>query len=165
MRGMTFDPRPPLRVCEACARHVFATETSCPFCAAVLAPVPNRPRFKLTAQLSRAQRFALAGAVAGLIACSEQEPKTNTIAIYGAPVPPVEGGGGYGGDGAGGRGSGGAGGVGGSGGSFGAGCGGRPFGNFSGGDAGWDGSPWRQVDEDGGNPSDDGGSDEDAGHQ
>jgi hypothetical protein len=85
---MTFDPRPPLRVCDACARHVFATETRCPFCAAVLVPVAVRPRFKLSSQLSRAQRFALAGAFAGLIGCSDSHAPVQTQAIYGAPVPP-----------------------------------------------------------------------------
>jgi hypothetical protein len=86
---MAFEPRPPLRVCDACARHVFATETSCPFCAAVLEPIAARPRFKLQTRLSRAQRFALAGAVAGLIGCSDSEPRLEPP--YGAPFPSTGG--------------------------------------------------------------------------
>jgi hypothetical protein len=82
---MTFDRQPPLRTCDACARHVFATETACPFCAAVLAPMAARPRFKLHIRLSRAQRFALAGAVAGLIGCSDSGPRLEPP--YGAPFP------------------------------------------------------------------------------
>jgi hypothetical protein len=93
---MTFDSRSPLRTCHACARHVFATETSCPFCAAVLAPMPVRPRFKLSPRLSRAQRFALAGALVGLIGC-DSEP----VPLYGAPpLPRWDGGTGSGGAGA-----------------------------------------------------------------
>jgi hypothetical protein len=82
---MTFDRQPSLRVCDACARHVFATETTCPFCAAALAPVPRRPRFKLHPRLGRAQRLAIAGAVAGLIGCTER-----FTPLYG--VPPGAGG-------------------------------------------------------------------------
>jgi hypothetical protein len=85
---MTFHPRPPLRLCDACARHVFATETTCPFCAAVLAPMPARPRFKLNPRLSRAQRFAIAGAVAGLIGCSDS-PRLEPP--YGASFPQTGG--------------------------------------------------------------------------
>jgi hypothetical protein len=87
---MTFDRRPPLRICNACARHVFATETTCPFCAALLAPVSVRPRFKLSSRLSRAQRFALAGAFAGLIACDAAGPNPE---YGGAPPPPPSTGG------------------------------------------------------------------------
>jgi hypothetical protein len=60
------------RTCDECARHVRASETSCPFCghgldAAALVPMPRAP-----AQLSRAQRIALVAAVAGgLAACGD----------------------------------------------------------------------------------------------
>jgi hypothetical protein len=86
--GMTSHP-PPLRVCDACARHVFVTETTCPFCAAVLVPSRARPRFKLNPRLSRAQRFVLAGAfAAGLIGCAES-PRLEPP--YGASFPQTGG--------------------------------------------------------------------------
>jgi len=104
-----------LRVCDACSRHVFATETHCPFCATPLAPVRRVLRFKLGPGMSRAQRFALAGAIAGLIGCqsSDADDKAageggstagtgsganvgqggnggmNTIAFYGNASPPI----------------------------------------------------------------------------
>jgi hypothetical protein len=67
-----------LRTCDACSRHVFATETNCPFCAAALAPVQAAPIFKLKG-LSRAQRFAMVAAVATplqLAACSNDTGDT-----------------------------------------------------------------------------------------
>lgn len=136
--GMPLDPLPTLRICDACARHVFATETSCPFCAAVLAPLRARPRFKLDPRLSRAQRAALAGAFAGLIGCSDSHTPLTQVPVYGAPVPPGFGvgtGGNHGGTGGiGGGGSGGgnwfdgggAGGAGGIGGGVGGDAGGAP---------------------------------------
>jgi hypothetical protein len=159
---MTFDPRPPLRVCDACARHVFATETSCPFCAALLAPVRARPRFKMAPQLSRAQRFALAGAFAGLVGCSDSQAPAQDVPLYGAPIPNIGGTNGAGGRpvGSGGAtapgwadtGGTGAGGIGGSG--------------DGGGFAPAYGVPPVVNDMDGGDSTgDDGGSDEDARHQ
>ena len=77
-----------LRTCDACSRHVFVTETHCPFCAVPLAPLRGTPLFKLDPRSSRAQRFALAGALAGLIGCQD----SRTVAIYGASIPPGTGG-------------------------------------------------------------------------
>lgn len=73
-----------LRPCESCARHVFASERACPFCKQALAPVAELPVMAIPSGISRAQRLALAAALAGqaLVGCAE-----NTVAIYGAPVP------------------------------------------------------------------------------
>jgi hypothetical protein len=164
---MTFPPPPPLRLCDACARHVFASEITCPFCAAVLAPMPARPRFKLNLRLSRAQRFAIAGAVAGLIGCSESyTPQPEPP--YGASFPP-----GTGGNGTGGMSPGvwmdttGSGGTGNQNWADGGGAGGAPSvggGGGQGGDAGFGGG-WPGTDEDAGDRGDDGGTDQDAGNE
>lgn len=64
----------PLRVCEACSRHVLVTEQSCPFCKSALGPAPQRSFGKqLRAGMSRAQILAVAAAVTGqtLGACSD----------------------------------------------------------------------------------------------
>jgi hypothetical protein len=65
-----------LRSCHACSRHVFVTETQCPFCKAELAPASSVPIYNIKAGMSRAQRFTLVAAVASqaLIGCSD-EPK------------------------------------------------------------------------------------------
>ena len=101
------------RTCDGCSRHVFASETQCPFCSVPLAPVRRVPNFKVDPRMSRAQRIALAGAIAGLIGCqnsdahnaatsdggagtggsanvdqSDTPPGTAGMAFYGAAVPP-----------------------------------------------------------------------------
>ena len=65
-----------LRSCDACSRHVFVTETRCPFCQAALRPPSSAPIFNIKPGMSRTQRFALVAAVASqaLIGCSD-EPK------------------------------------------------------------------------------------------
>jgi hypothetical protein len=77
-----------LRICDACSRHVFVTETHCPFCAVRLAAVRGVPKFKLDRRMSRAQRIALAGAVAGLLGCRASGPGPE----YGAPPAPRDAG-------------------------------------------------------------------------
>jgi hypothetical protein len=69
-----------LRSCDACSRHVFVTETRCPFCQTALEPVSNSPVFNIKAGMSRAQRFTLVAAVASqaLIGCSD-DPKGTGI--------------------------------------------------------------------------------------
>lgn len=130
-----------LRSCDACARHVFVTETRCPFCAAALEPVSNSPIFNIKPGMSRAQRFTLVAAVAGqtLLGCSD-DPKTGlgngslqgsgtggaasnagtggagvAMPVYGAPVAPGTGTGGSSGSAAGNGGSSGGNGSGGKG--------------------------------------------------
>lgn len=154
---MTFDRIPPLRICDACTRHVFATETACPFCAAALAPAPVRPRFKVSSRLSRAQRFALAGAFAGLIGCSDSpQPEP----AYGAPLPNTGGTNGGGGNHGGGGGSGGLwADGGGAGGKLGVGAGGAAGGGF----APAYGVPPAPHDTDGGDTKTDDAGDDDAG--
>jgi hypothetical protein len=78
-----------LRICEACSRHVFVSETQCPFCAVPLAPLRGTPNFKLGRRMSRAQRVAVAGAVASLIGCQDGFVPAPA---YGAPVPPPDAG-------------------------------------------------------------------------
>jgi hypothetical protein len=67
-----------LRTCDSCSRHVFVTETHCPFCSAPLAPVQSALIFDLKAGMSRAQRFALVAAVASqtLAGCSKTHTDT-----------------------------------------------------------------------------------------
>jgi hypothetical protein len=62
-----------LRTCDACARHVFATEPSCPFCHAQLSAAPEVAQFVVPAGASRAQRLALAAAIGGsaLLGCAQ----------------------------------------------------------------------------------------------
>jgi len=89
---------PRLISCEACERHVFATELHCPFCRApITRTVPALP--DLPPGLSRAQRLglraqslALAAAIAGpgLLACTDNRQ----------PDPPAGGRGGSAGSGA-----------------------------------------------------------------
>ena len=68
-----------LRTCEGCARHVFVTETRCPFCRCELAPASRSPIFDIRASMSRAQRVALVAAVAGqtLLGCSDDGDSGN----------------------------------------------------------------------------------------
>jgi hypothetical protein len=75
----------PLRPCPACARHVRAVESACPFCAAALvpegptAPRPEGPRLSRSAML-------LLGSAALAEACQRSAPVAN---VYGAPPPPT----------------------------------------------------------------------------
>lgn len=68
-----------LRPCDECGRHVFASEPKCPFCASPLPAQPAKPPSLLQAGLSRAQRYAMAAAVASTAAtgCSKyhEEPQ------------------------------------------------------------------------------------------
>jgi hypothetical protein len=63
---------------------VFASERVCPFCQRALAPVQELPVMVIPSGISRAQRLALAAAIAGqaLAGCAE-----TATPIYGAPVP------------------------------------------------------------------------------
>jgi hypothetical protein len=56
---------PRLRPCDACSRHVFVTETRCPFCQALMPNAPIDRDLAIRSGMSRAQRFAVAAAVAG----------------------------------------------------------------------------------------------------
>lgn len=105
-----------LRTCDACARHVFVTEQSCPFCHAQLAAAPEPAQLAVPAGASRAQRLALAAAISGsaLLGCTQdgdnaqstdntatagaaaagrsggntnQQPGGTVTPVYGAPVP------------------------------------------------------------------------------
>jgi hypothetical protein len=89
---------PRLISCEACERHVFATELHCPFCRARITRAASALP-ELPAGLSRAQRLglraqslALAAAIAGpgLLACTDNRQ----------PDPPAGGRGGSAGSGA-----------------------------------------------------------------
>jgi hypothetical protein len=79
-----------LRLCDACSRHVFVSETHCPFCAVPLTPVRSAPAFQFKPGMSRAQRVAMAAAFAGLVGCGDDA--TRLQAPYGAPIPPADGG-------------------------------------------------------------------------
>lgn len=103
-----------LRTCDACARHVFATEVSCPFCRAQLVAAPEPAQVTVPAGASRAQRLALAAAISGsaLLGCAadgdnaqsadntssapaagrsggnaSQQPGGTVTPLYGSPVP------------------------------------------------------------------------------
>jgi hypothetical protein len=128
-----------LRVCDACSRHVFVTEKSCPFCNAALGEAPQRTfGQRLRRGMSRAQLLAVAAAVGGvggqtLAACSDTEqndgrPNAGTTA---GAMAGTDGSG----EGGGGSGAGGAGGTGGSGGTM-AGTGGAGAGGAGGAGAG-----------------------------
>lgn len=58
-----------LRACIGCARHVFASESSCPFCGAEL-PASEAPVEKPRRRLGRAATFAFGVALAAS-ACSD----------------------------------------------------------------------------------------------
>ena len=77
----------PLRSCDGCKRHVFVSELRCPFCAQSLRPVEGRAPSILQAGLSRAQRYAVAAAVAGSAAggCSKYHEEPQSPAGNGAP--------------------------------------------------------------------------------
>ena len=63
-----------LRPCTACNRHVAIDTSSCPFCAAALAPAAPRPRIR--GRLSRAAVFASA-TLATAAACGGGKAKPN----------------------------------------------------------------------------------------
>jgi hypothetical protein len=78
-----------LRCCTHCARHVLIHERACPFCQRDLPPAAERAPVKIAAGLSRAQRLALAAAIAGqsVAACAEtSEPIPQSMPHYGAPL-------------------------------------------------------------------------------
>ena len=57
--------------CPSCTRHVRASETACPFCAAALvARVTSTPARSPNKRLSRAALFALGASAAAVAACS-----------------------------------------------------------------------------------------------
>lgn len=64
-----------LRTCDACARHVFAAEPTCPFCHAQLAAAPESAPISVPAGASRAQRLALAAAISSsaLLGCAQTD--------------------------------------------------------------------------------------------
>jgi hypothetical protein len=115
---------PRLISCENCARHVFATESACPFCQAAITVAPvAMPR--VARGLSRAQRLALTAAlVAPIAGCADESAEDDAaetdsaaeelvaVPLYGVPVAGSSSLGGRGGAG----GKGGRGGVGGKGG-------------------------------------------------
>lgn len=65
-----------LHPCPECNRHIRATETACPFCAAAITHAPIARRLPI-GRLTRAAVFAsaLAGTAA---ACGPSKPKTDT---------------------------------------------------------------------------------------
>ena len=77
-----------LRSCEGCARHVRLDEQTCPFCQRSLSAAPAPAPLKLPTGLSRAQRLAIAAAIAGGAACADTTEGGGTpVPIYGAPLP------------------------------------------------------------------------------
>ena len=78
-----------LRSCPGCSRHVLSSELACPFCQCSLDAAPERAQIKVPANLSRAQRLALAAAMAGqaISACAKTtDPIGPAVPIYGAPL-------------------------------------------------------------------------------
>lgn len=85
------------RICDDCARHVRANESSCPFCGHALAEAALPPLVRAPAQLSRAQRIAFVAAIASgpmLAACGDDDMGKASapiaVPVYGAPVPPQQ---------------------------------------------------------------------------
>jgi hypothetical protein len=104
-----------LRTCQACARHVFTSEPSCPFCKTQLAAAADPAAVAIPSSASRAQRLALAAAISGtaLLGCAADDPQATdaqatagasggsagqaapsvppgggvAVPVYGAPVP------------------------------------------------------------------------------
>jgi hypothetical protein len=78
-----------LVACEACARHVRASEDACPFCGVAIATAvrESSPRRGPAGRLSRAGLVALGvGVIAvpiGLAGCAESAQ----MAVYGGPPP------------------------------------------------------------------------------
>lgn len=69
--------------CQSCARHVKADSAACPFCGseAISAPVAPTVRSRVT------RAVLVAGAATVAVACS-----SSTVALYGAPYIPPDGG-------------------------------------------------------------------------
>ena len=68
--------------CLSCARHVRASETACPFCAAALvASATSTLARSPSKRLSRAALFALGASAAAVAACSG-----SVTPLYGAPA-------------------------------------------------------------------------------
>jgi hypothetical protein len=67
-----------LRPCSACARHVRAHATACPFCEAVLAIDTRSPALPVE-RLGRAARMALGGAAAMALSVAGCEPNASTV--------------------------------------------------------------------------------------
>jgi len=128
-----------LRICDACSRHVFASEKACPFCSAPLGEaLPRTIGQRLRRGMSRAQLLAVAAAVSGqtLGACTDTAQNDGSPGGAGTTAGAISGGmdgAGEGGDGASGEG-GAAGTMAGAGGAAGGGAGGA-----SGGGAGGEG--------------------------
>ena len=74
-----------LRPCSACARHVRADVTACPFCEAPLAIETATPPLPQE-RLGRAARMAFGGAAAVALTVAACDPPKENIAMpYGAP--------------------------------------------------------------------------------
>ncbi len=73
--------------CDACARHVRATDAACPFCGARVPP--SAPHALPTERLSRAALFVFGAAVAGA-ACvpTENAPAPQPVVNTAPPIPP-----------------------------------------------------------------------------
>lgn len=72
-----------LTVCPGCSRHVRATDPTCPFCAAALAPCDAQPGV-VEEEPVRLSRSAMLLAGAAMVAgCN----LTQSAAIYGGPPP------------------------------------------------------------------------------
>ena len=78
-----------LRPCTACARHVRANVTACPFCDAQLALEEAAPALAPD-RLGRAARMAFGGAavVAIVVGCAKEAKQENIAMPYGAPPNP-----------------------------------------------------------------------------
>lgn len=77
-----------LTPCPSCQRHVRLGTSACPFCEAALPePAGSRARAALPSGVKRATLFAMGVTVA---ACSADSDLPTPV--YGAPVPPAQGG-------------------------------------------------------------------------
>lgn len=86
-----------LRSCEGCERHVFVTERVCPFCKRELSPPPAAPAVPFASGASRAQRLALAAALAGpgltaAAGCSKTTTPGDGVIVAGATAEGGSGG-------------------------------------------------------------------------
>jgi hypothetical protein len=122
-----------LRACDACSRHVFANETVCPFCSAVLSAAPERTLGdRLRRGMSRAQLLAVAAAMTSqtLGACTDTPQNDGRPPARSGTTGAMDAGGGDSGEG--GEGGGGAGGAGGAAGTVSGGMGGAAGGGAGG---------------------------------
>ena len=89
-----------LRSCDSCARHVFVTEQTCPFCKTPLSAAPEPARVAIPSGASRAQRLALAAAIGSstLVACADTGSATSPNEVAGRAAN-VAGAGGHAGSG------------------------------------------------------------------